>query len=65
MEGSIEETVLRIQQDKRKLMMLAFAEKDGAAEGGAAGRRGRGNARGARLADIERLLGGAGGEGER
>ncbi|EON61802.1 hypothetical protein W97_01019 [Coniosporium apollinis CBS 100218] len=65
MEGSIEETVLRIQQDKRKLMMLAFAEKDGAAEGGAAGRRGRGNARGARLADIERLLGGAGSEGER
>ncbi|KAJ9641804.1 hypothetical protein H2199_005017 [Coniosporium tulheliwenetii] len=42
MEGSIEETVLRIQQDKRKLMMLAFAEKDGAAEA----KRGRGNARG-------------------
>lgn len=47
MEGSIEESVLRIQEDKRKLMMLAFAEKAGK----------RASAKGARLADIERLLG--------
>ncbi|KAH7132502.1 SNF2 family N-terminal domain-containing protein [Dendryphion nanum] len=47
-EGSIEERVLGIQEDKRKLMGLAFAEKDG----------GRGKKRtGAGLADLERLLG--------
>jgi len=47
MEGSIEENVLRIQEEKRRLMGLAFAEK----EGGRKKRAGRG------LADVERLLG--------
>jgi SWI/SNF-related matrix-associated actin-dependent regulator of chromatin subfamily A3 len=28
MQGSIEERVLQIQEDKRKLMMLAFAERE-------------------------------------
>ena len=46
MEGSIEERVLDIQSDKRKLMMLAFAEKESKMRG-----------KGARLADIHRLLG--------
>jgi SWI/SNF-related matrix-associated actin-dependent regulator of chromatin subfamily A3 len=47
MEGSVEESVLRIQEEKRRLMGLAFAEK----EGGRKKRAGRG------LADMERLLG--------
>ncbi|KAF2789501.1 hypothetical protein K505DRAFT_284337 [Melanomma pulvis-pyrius CBS 109.77] len=51
-EGSVEERVLGIQEDKRKLMGLAFAEKEG-------GRKKRGG--GAGLADLERLLGGGGG----
>jgi SWI/SNF-related matrix-associated actin-dependent regulator of chromatin subfamily A3 len=46
MEKTIEERVIDIQQEKRKLMMLAFAEK--------ASKRGRQNE--ARLADIQRLL---------
>jgi SWI/SNF-related matrix-associated actin-dependent regulator of chromatin subfamily A3 len=46
MKGSIEEHVVGIQQKKRKLMMLAFAEKNAK----------RGNEKGARLADIETLL---------
>lgn len=48
MEGSIEERVLEIQTDKRKLMNLAFSE--------AAGKRDAGG-KSARLADIEKLLG--------
>lgn len=50
-EGSVEERVLGIQEDKRKLMGLAFAEKEG-------GERRRKRAAGAGLADLERLLGG-------
>ncbi|KAF1953942.1 hypothetical protein CC80DRAFT_476857 [Byssothecium circinans] len=50
-EGSIEERVLGIQEDKRKLMGLAFAEKD-------AGKKKKSGAAG--LADLERLLGGRG-----
>ncbi|KAF2759342.1 hypothetical protein EJ05DRAFT_451626 [Pseudovirgaria hyperparasitica] len=46
-EGSIEENVLQIQGDKRKLMNLAFAEKAGKRDAGV---------KNARLADIERLL---------
>ena len=46
-EGSIEDKVIQIQQDKRKLMMLAFAEKAGK----------RTNSKAARLADVEKLLG--------
>ena len=49
--GSIEERVLGIQEDKRKLMGLAFAEKEGRKKKRAAGG----------LADLERLLGGRGG----
>jgi SWI/SNF-related matrix-associated actin-dependent regulator of chromatin subfamily A3 len=49
-EGSIEERVLGIQEEKRRLMHLAFLEK----EDGKKRRRGG-------LADLERLLGGAGG----
>jgi SWI/SNF-related matrix-associated actin-dependent regulator of chromatin subfamily A3 len=49
-EGSIEERVLGIQEDKRKLMSLAFSEKDG-------GKKGK-RAAGAGIADLERLLGG-------
>ncbi|KAJ4344512.1 uncharacterized protein N0V89_012255 [Didymosphaeria variabile] len=45
-EGSIEERVLGIQEDKRKLMGLAFAEKEGGKRRRAAG-----------VADLERLLG--------
>ncbi|KAF2645809.1 hypothetical protein P280DRAFT_417930 [Massarina eburnea CBS 473.64] len=48
-EGSIEERVLGIQEDKRKLMGLAFAEKD-------AGKKKKRGATG--LADLEKLLGG-------
>ena len=44
---SIEQRVLAIQEDKRKLMALAFAEKGGK----------KGKQKGARLADIEKLLG--------
>ncbi|KAF2175430.1 hypothetical protein K469DRAFT_610754 [Zopfia rhizophila CBS 207.26] len=54
-EGSVEERVLGVQEDKRKLMGLAFSEKDGV-------RKGKRKA-GAGLADLERLLGGAGGQG--
>jgi SWI/SNF-related matrix-associated actin-dependent regulator of chromatin subfamily A3 len=54
-EGSIEEKVLGIQEDKRELMRLAFAEKED--------RRRRKRA-GAGLADIERLLGQRQGGGE-
>ncbi|MCJ1308567.1 hypothetical protein MMC25_002220 [Agyrium rufum] len=46
MENSIEESVLEIQKEKRKLMMATFQEKD----------HKRLNGKGARLADIERLL---------
>ncbi|KAF2015748.1 hypothetical protein BU24DRAFT_422060 [Aaosphaeria arxii CBS 175.79] len=50
-EGSIEQRVLGIQEDKRKLMGLAFAEKEGE-------RKRKGNRRaGAGLADLQRLLG--------
>jgi SWI/SNF-related matrix-associated actin-dependent regulator of chromatin subfamily A3 len=48
-EGSIEERVLSIQEDKRKLMGLAFAEKDG-------GKRKKKSA-GTSLGDLSRLLG--------
>jgi SWI/SNF-related matrix-associated actin-dependent regulator of chromatin subfamily A3 len=50
-EGSIEERVLGIQEEKRRLMGLAFAEKEG----------GKRRKAGAGLADLERLLGGANG----
>lgn len=46
MSGSIEERVLNIQSSKRKLMMLAFSEKQAK----------RGNEKGARLDDIQALL---------
>jgi SWI/SNF-related matrix-associated actin-dependent regulator of chromatin subfamily A3 len=46
MEGSIEEQVIKIQEDKRKLMALALSEKKGK----------RSAEKGARLADIQRLL---------
>lgn len=51
MDGSIEESVLEIQKEKRKLMATAFMEKDG---DGGAGKRGKGV--NTRLADIQRLL---------
>lgn len=51
MEGSIEESVLQIQEDKRKLMALAFAEKEEKKRKG----------KHARLADIQHLLGVGGG----
>ncbi|KAF1971405.1 hypothetical protein BU23DRAFT_555945 [Bimuria novae-zelandiae CBS 107.79] len=47
-EDSIEENVLEIQERKRKLMRMAFAEKD-------VGKKGTRRAAG--LADLERLLG--------
>ena len=47
MDGSIEDTVLEVQKEKRKLMMTAFKEKTG--------KRAREGAT-ARMADIERLL---------
>lgn len=47
MEDSIEESVLDIQQEKRKLMMTAFGETA----------MKRGKEKNARMADIERLLG--------
>ncbi|KAK0659302.1 Helicase-like transcription factor [Lasiodiplodia hormozganensis] len=46
-EGTVEENVLRIQEDKRKLMRLAFSEKS----------KEKKKDRGARVADLERLLG--------
>jgi len=46
MSDSIEDRVLEIQQRKRKLMMMAFAEKKAK----------RGNEKGAQLKDIEMLL---------
>lgn len=46
-EGTVEENVLRIQDDKRKLMQLAFSEKS----------KEKKKDRGARMADLERLLG--------
>jgi SWI/SNF-related matrix-associated actin-dependent regulator of chromatin subfamily A3 len=46
MADSIEDRVLEIQQRKRKLMMMAFAEKKAK----------RGNEKGAQLKDIETLL---------
>lgn len=51
-DGTVEERVLGIQGEKRKLMGLAFAERVGETGG-----RGKGmESRGARLGDIERLL---------
>ena len=47
MDGSIEDTVLEVQREKRKLMMTAFKEKTG--------KRAREGAT-ARMGDIERLL---------
>jgi SWI/SNF-related matrix-associated actin-dependent regulator of chromatin subfamily A3 len=47
-EGTIEDSVLDIQQDKRKLMRLAFGEKKGK----------RDQVKTGRLADIQRMLGG-------
>ncbi|GME26052.1 putative snf2 family helicase protein [Neofusicoccum parvum] len=46
-EGTVEENVLQIQEDKRKLMRLAFSEKA----------KERKKGREARLGDLERLLG--------
>lgn len=46
-ENTVEENVLRIQEDKRKLMRLAFSEKS----------KEKKKDRGARVADLERLLG--------
>lgn len=46
MEDSIEERVLETQQNKRRLMMQAFGERD----------MKRGNEKAGRLADIEKLL---------
>jgi SWI/SNF-related matrix-associated actin-dependent regulator of chromatin subfamily A3 len=48
-QGSVEERVLGIQEEKRALMGLAFAEKD---------EERKKRRRGAGLADLERLLGG-------
>jgi SWI/SNF-related matrix-associated actin-dependent regulator of chromatin subfamily A3 len=47
-EGSVEERVLGIQEEKRKLMSLAFAEKEGG---------GRKKKAGAGVQDLMRLLG--------
>jgi SWI/SNF-related matrix-associated actin-dependent regulator of chromatin subfamily A3 len=47
-EGSVEERVLGIQDEKRKLMSLAFAEKEG---------RKKKRAAGAGVQDLMRLLG--------
>jgi SWI/SNF-related matrix-associated actin-dependent regulator of chromatin subfamily A3 len=49
-EGSIEETTIQIQQDKRKLMQLAFSEREGTGK--------REKAKTSRWADIQRLLSG-------
>jgi SWI/SNF-related matrix-associated actin-dependent regulator of chromatin subfamily A3 len=48
-EGSVEERVLGIQEEKRRLMGLAFAEKEGGKQ--------KKRAAGAGLADLIRLLG--------
>lgn len=50
-EGSVEESVLQIQQDKRKLMQLALSDKKG--------KRNAAAAKTTRLDDIERLLSGS------
>jgi SWI/SNF-related matrix-associated actin-dependent regulator of chromatin subfamily A3 len=47
-EGSVEERVLGIQSDKRKLMAMAFAEKEGGKKK---------NVRSGGLGDLSRLLG--------
>jgi SWI/SNF-related matrix-associated actin-dependent regulator of chromatin subfamily A3 len=46
MEGSIEERTLDIQAEKRKLMMMAFKEKDSK----------RSKTKASRLGDVEKLL---------
>jgi SWI/SNF-related matrix-associated actin-dependent regulator of chromatin subfamily A3 len=46
MEGSIEERTLEIQAEKRKLMMMAFQEKDSK----------RSKTKKSRLGDVEKLL---------
>lgn len=46
MEGSIEERTLDIQAEKRKLMMMAFQEKDSK----------RSKTKSSRLGDVEKLL---------
>ena len=46
MDNSIEQETINIQQEKRKLMRLAFSEKEGK----------RDQAKSGRLADIQRLL---------
>lgn len=57
MDGSVEEKVLEIQAEKRKLMATAFMEKDeGEGDGDAKGGRRRGGRVNTRLADIGRLL---------
>jgi SWI/SNF-related matrix-associated actin-dependent regulator of chromatin subfamily A3 len=53
-EGSVEERVLGIQEEKRKLMSLAFAEKEGG---------GRKKKAGAGVQDLMRLLGEGGTHG--
>ncbi|KAK3707763.1 hypothetical protein LTR37_011940 [Vermiconidia calcicola] len=53
MDDSIEENTIRIQQEKRKLMKLAFSEKVGK----------RDKVQTGRLADIQRLLRGDGDNG--
>ena len=52
MHGSIEQRVLDVQGEKRKLMMTAFREEEG--------KRGKARERGSRLGDIQRLLGSGG-----
>lgn len=47
MQGSIEERVLGVQAEKRKLMMTAFRENEGK----------RGKKATSRLGDIQKLLG--------
>ena len=49
MDGSIEESVLEIQAEKRKLMATAFMEKEGKGKQ-------RGKGQNTRLGDIQRLL---------
>lgn len=50
MDNTIEEQTIEVQKEKRKLMQLAFAEREGK----------RDKAKTGRLADIQRLLRGAG-----
>ena len=54
MDGSIEEQTIDIQQEKRKLMRLAFSEKEGK----------RDQAKAGRLADIQQLLRGGRGKND-